>query len=333
LPYFRQTSDAAESNDSSSSKTSGVVASSSDVAEDKVRLYLNNECVDRADDVDKGASAAFSCSTELQRAALTLLDNFATADGSKVNYSKMRISQEFRDFVKIASCLRVISLKSIADLSQKTRLSFFTNIYNALIIHATCAFGTPDNSPDARSRFFSGASGAIYDIGGHLFSPDDIEHGVLRANKRHPYQKNEQRNFLEDNDARSIVSLSELDPRVHFVLNCGAKSCPPIKVLPEDPERALSLGAAAYLRSELSIDVTSRTVRLPKLAFWYEADFGESPIGVLRTLLGYLPEEIRQQQVSAFESIAEINLDVCTVMPLNCHFVYNEYDWGSNDSV
>ena len=37
--------------------------------------------------------------------------------------------------------------------------------------------GAPENSPSGRSDFFKGKTGALYNIAGHLFSPDDIEHG------------------------------------------------------------------------------------------------------------------------------------------------------------
>ena len=80
-------------------------------------------------------------------------------------------------------------------------MSFFVNLYNALILHANCVLGPPKDTPQARSDFFKGITGAKYMIGGgggeggggvvesgQLFSPDDIEHGILRANHPHPSQ-------------------------------------------------------------------------------------------------------------------------------------------------
>jgi hypothetical protein len=321
LPYILRAPTSADTGSSTNDPVSFTSLPSAPIG-----LYLNNESIESADREVK----VFACSTEPQRASLTLLDQFASSDGVTVNYSRMRTSNEFQHFVKIASRLRTIPLENIAELSENERLSFFVNIYNALIIHAVCAFGSPADFTEARSQFYSGGSGAMYDIGGHLFSPDDIEHGILRANKRHPYQKNEQINFLKDGDARALITLKTLDPRIHFVLNCGAKSCPPIKILPENPAAALSLGASAYLQSELSISPELKCIRLPKLAFWYESDFGASKIDALRKLLEYLPEGIRQQQIVAFEAIAGEKLEDCTSLPADCVVVYNDYDWGSN---
>ena len=39
---------------------------------------------------------------------------------------------------------------------------------------------------------------------------------------------------FEMTDPRSAVCLTEVDPRVHFALNCGALSCPPIRIYAED---------------------------------------------------------------------------------------------------
>ena len=42
-------------------------------------------------------------------------------------------------------------------------------------------------------------------------------------------------------DPRHQVALSSLDPRIHFALNCGARSCPPICVYTEDRSSLLYL--------------------------------------------------------------------------------------------
>ena len=97
-----------------------------------------------------------------------------------------------------------------------------------------------------------------------MFTPDIIEHGVLRANTRHPYQQNDYSHYLKPGDPIADVALSApLDPRIHFILNCGAKSCPPIKILPEDPEEGLKLAASAYISEELSINEITKTIHVP----------------------------------------------------------------------
>lgn len=65
-----------------------------------------------------------------------------------------------------------------------------------------------------------------YVISGYTYSLNDIENGILRANRkpigslRKPFPKG---------DPRLLVALPNPEPKVHFALVCGAKSCPPIK--------------------------------------------------------------------------------------------------------
>jgi hypothetical protein len=111
------------------------------------------------------------------------------------------------------------------------------NVYNALIVHATVAHGVPSNLVQ-RLRFFKKAN---YVIGGATFSADDMEHGVLRSNAVAPASlgailgiKFLQKRQFPAGDARAALSVSPLDPRIHFALVCGAKSCPPIKLYTPD---------------------------------------------------------------------------------------------------
>jgi hypothetical protein len=152
--------------------------------------------------------------------------------------------------------LRDTSLVTLAALPAPARLACFVNLYNAMVLHATCILGPPEvgrrryhtkasvsvnlqyhvlylihtttqDSPDARAAFFSGRTGAVYTIGGHLFSLDDVEHGIIRANQPHPSQVSADphaASFLPPWDSRAALALPYLDPRVHFVLNGGAGS-------------------------------------------------------------------------------------------------------------
>ena len=70
-----------------------------------------------------------------------------------------------------------------------------------------------------------------YNIGGHIYSLDDIEHGALRDNQGHPSSGKPR---FDEGDPRIRAVCSPLDPRLHFALNCGARSCPPIRVYLEE---------------------------------------------------------------------------------------------------
>ena len=65
----------------------------------------------------------------------------------------------------------------------------------------------------------------VYEIGGYRFSLNDIEHGILRGNRRPPYRL--LRPFGKE-DQRLEFTIIPMDPRIHFALVCGARSCPPI---------------------------------------------------------------------------------------------------------
>ena len=77
-------------------------------------------------------------SSALQRQALLLTDQFSSADGSRVDYKKMKMSTEFLEYVRLSASLEECSLTNISNLSTQKRISFFVNLYNAMIIHANC---------------------------------------------------------------------------------------------------------------------------------------------------------------------------------------------------
>jgi hypothetical protein len=70
-------------------------------------------------------------------------------------------------------------------LEDRHKIALFSNIYNAMIIHATCVLGSPADSPAARAEFFSGRSGATYiigkrkgDVGRGGGGRGEVDHGV-----------------------------------------------------------------------------------------------------------------------------------------------------------
>jgi Protein of unknown function, DUF547 len=64
--------------------------------------------------------------------------------------------------------------------------------------------------------------------------------------------------------------------RVHFGLNCGARSCPPIRAYTvAELDAQLELATVAYLEAETEIDAARCRVRLPRLMALYAADFGD----------------------------------------------------------
>lgn len=122
-------------------------------------------------------------------------------------------------------------------------------------------------------------------VAGHALSPNAIEHGILRRSAlvlglgylRNPAPRRFER----------LHRVERLDPRVHFALNCGARSCPPLAAYdPDGLDAQLDAAARSYLASETVFVDGGQTVQVPRLLQWYLGDFG-GRAGILRQLLRY----------------------------------------------
>ncbi|MFW5974144.1 MAG: DUF547 domain-containing protein [Natrialbaceae archaeon] len=102
---------------------------------------------------------------------------------------------------------------------------------------------------------------------------DDVEHGLLRGSKLGWGQGYLPDPFPDAFERRFRVS--SVDPRVHFALNPGAASCPPIAVYRAgEVDGQLDLASEASLETESDYDPESNVVRAPRLVFRYRGDFG-----------------------------------------------------------
>ncbi len=148
------------------------------------------------------------------------------------------------------------------------RIAFWANLYNALILHCLC-LRPLKGSLLRHLRMFDRIA---YGVGGHDYPLNLIEHGVLRGNRRPPFRV---RRLLGQSDPRLAAAVSSVDPRIHFALNCGARSCPPIRAYdPEVLEDQLELSTRSYLEAETQIEVERCRIKLPRLMRLYRADFG-----------------------------------------------------------
>ena len=146
------------------------------------------------------------------------------------------------------------------------RIAFWANLYNALILHRLCLRPVKGNLLRHLGLFGRTA----YDVGGRPYTLNLIEHGLLRRNRRPPYNL---RRPMRAPDPRLAATPEQLDPRIHFALNCGARSCPPIRHYQLDSQ--LELATRAYLESEIEVDSEQGRVILPRLMRLYRDDFGD----------------------------------------------------------
>jgi hypothetical protein len=149
------------------------------------------------------------------------------------------------------------------------RIAFWLNLYNGFVL-AELGHRKPTGSLLRQRRLFAAEVGTV---GGHGYSLDAIEHGVLRRNARPPHKL---RRPFGERDPRRGACPSRLDPRVHFALNCGAVSCPPIRAYGADElDSELEQVTTAYVRAETGVDRDRGTIRLPYLMRLYKADFDQ----------------------------------------------------------
>ena len=146
----------------------------------------------------------------------------------------------------------------IASLnSDEKKIAFWLNCYNALVQHKISKDSTLFKS---KKEFFEGQS---ITIGGEKMSLNSIENGILRLQTE---SKNE--------SLFKQLRPTKLDYRIHFALNCGANSCPPIAFYdPTDLEQQLTLAEKSFVKSTSSYDTAKNEVEISELFKWYKKDF------------------------------------------------------------
>ncbi|WNJ20017.1 DUF547 domain-containing protein [Pontibacter sp. G13] len=158
--------------------------------------------------------------------------------------------------------LASVNLKLL--FSDAEKIAFWINVYNGMTCYLTVREGLTLNMKE-QSDFFSEHRLLI---GGYDLSLDDIEHGILRKNAR---------GHLPQDDPIMDLQVEQLDPRIHFVLNCGAKSCP--KVRPYQADRLdlqLDVSERWFSEAEFLVDPVARQITCSRLYDWYRGDFPDS---------------------------------------------------------
>lgn len=139
------------------------------------------------------------------------------------------------------------------------------------------------------------------------FSLDDIEHGILRKYRwkwSFGYLPNPFVSLLTRN-----LAVQKLDYRIHFALNCGAKSCPPIAFYTlEKIDKQLNDAMHSFIVSETAIDMNNKTIATSKLLHWYRGDFGGTS-GIKKVLQHVLELQFNTYKLSFNEYSWETHLE------------------------
>jgi len=163
-----------------------------------------------------------------------------------------------------------ILTKNPASLgSNNEKLAYWINAYNVLTIDLITREGERESIKNLGSTFTSPWKKHTWKIAGKDYTLDDIEHGIIRKMD---------------------------EPRIHFAVNCAAKSCPDLRA---EAYRPTKLNTQLDDQTRLTFKNSTKgyakldgenTVRVSKVMDWFDEDFNN---GDLRSWLQpYFPNVI-----------------------------------------
>ncbi|NNK90339.1 MAG: DUF547 domain-containing protein [Saprospiraceae bacterium] len=193
----------------------------------------------------------------------------------KVNYEGFK-SEESR----LEAYLAILESTEIAELKTKEQLAFWINAYNAYTIKLIM-----DNYPLASIMDLDG--GKVWDrkwikLDGWTLSLNNIENDIIRPGFK--------------------------EPRIHFAVNCAAKSCPPLANqawTAENMERMFEKQTRDFINNPEFNEISKSRIRVSRIFDWYKTDFGN--------LIAYL------NKYSGISIDPGANID------------YLDYDWSLNN--
>jgi hypothetical protein len=170
----------------------------------------------------------------------------------RVDYAGFKAEQS-----KLDQYLEYLEKIHPEDLNRNEQYAFYIDAYNAWTIRLVLT-GYPGlkSIKDLGSILQSPWSKEFVHIDGKTLTLDDIEQGILRPRFK--------------------------DPRVHFVINCASKSCPPLS---SEPYRGVTLDAQLdkatrhFVNAPSSYRLDGDTLWISSIFKWYSDDFNNDPIG------------------------------------------------------
>ncbi len=214
----------------------------------------------------------------------------------KMSNSTVTLSEKFIYAAKTGSATKELeqSLQNLTwqelakDLSTDAeKMAFWINLYNGF---TQLRLKADPELYKNRNKFFKARK---IGVAGRQFSLDEIEHDILRRSKIKwslGYL-----NKIFPGETFKLLRVKALDPRIHFTLNCGAKSCPPIAFYQAQRiDEQLEIATKAYLLSEAIYDTAGNKVQLPAIMGWFRRDF-KGKAGMVRLLhrVGIVPENVK----------------------------------------
>jgi len=175
----------------------------------------------------------------------TFLKKYVSATGD-VDYKSIKANKKELDAItKTFSAASVLP-----SWSKNDQLAFWINAYNAFTIDLIV-----NNYPLKSIQGLDG--GKPWDvkrinIGGKKYSLNNIENDIIRPQFK--------------------------DARIHFAVNCAAKSCPPIlngAFFGKPLDTQLDEVTKKFINNKKYQTITSSKITLSKIFDWYRVDFGD----------------------------------------------------------
>lgn len=181
----------------------------------------------------------------------------------------IRTARNKADYSAIKEQLAQVSPEVLAEEldSDQAKKAFWINVYNGFVQHLLA--DNPELFED-RGAFFGEPR---VTIAGKELSFDDIEHGIIRGSRvkwllgliKDPFADRYERTFRVD----------KTDGRIHFALNCGAKSCPyvaayDVRLMDEQLDEI----AGQFLNRTSTYKPEEEKVYVTSLFSWFRGDFG-----------------------------------------------------------
>lgn len=246
---------------------------------------------------------------EFCRVIAIVVKKYTTSDGQLVQYTSLKKSAEHQQYQTATALLQNFDVSCLTR--REDALAFWINLYNFLVIDGILKFGV--TNVQAAKGFFTKTS---YRLDEHLFSLDEIEHGILRNNRRRPYSVF--RPFGGD-DPRKAFCINPPDPRVHCCFACGARSSPALAIYtPKRLDQQFTQAVQRFLGSDsgMRIDRKKSEIWLNRTFYWYRKDFEQGK----NTLLDFLLTNLEEGETKHFLSEHRSKLRIR----------FMDYDWSLN---
>jgi hypothetical protein len=202
-----------------------------------------------------------------------------------VNYAGFKADENHLD-----QYLKILEQVDPERLPRDEQFAFFINAYNAGTIKLILT-GYPGvkSIKDLGSLLQSPWKKEMVRIHGNIFTLDHIEHDILRPRFR--------------------------DARVHFAINCAAKSCPPLLSEPyrgEVLDAQLTRATADFLNQRANSRLEGDQLWVSSIFKWFAEDFNKDVVGFY---LKYAQGDLKQKLEAGRDRI-EVK--------------YMDYDWSLN---